>query len=495
MEKRATIIHLVSYQQSHVVGYDVEIQGELHFYTTEAMKLALLREDFVLDKEEFPLWRDFPQRTLLEEEYQKHPTLSNLEKIELLQGALIGRRYVYHENEEGEYVATMYHGKMPCFHQPLPFYNGKPVLSLVGIFDEPEDCHLPSSPPQMELTLLAVEKEGVRSPVSIKSKKIEIPPRAWEKSQDLCEISLLPPLSHIGERAFSDCPKLKELSLPETLVHVEEEAFSGTSLRTVTLPNKLQTLGGWAFSYCQQLEEITLPDKLKLIDKCTFISCVNLKQILLPKKLEEIGAKAFYACGLEELILPEGVREIGAEAFAYCKNLKRVQFPHSLEKIHSSAFAHCGVEEIILKEGLISIGTSVFSHCTQLKQVFIPSSVHILGNSAFQDCIQLKKVEFTPCYTSLPRISCLGASAFSDSGLIEINLPDTIEVIENKAFYGCKQLWTISLPSELRELGDYAFAESGLLRISLPNTLNIIGEEVFLDCSSLRVVDSSTENL
>lgn len=493
MEKRATITHLVSYEQSHVLGYDVEIQGELYFFTTEAIKLALLQKDFVLDKEDFPLWQDFPQRELSEEEYQQHPTLSNLEKIELLQGAPIGRRYVYHQNEESQYVATMHHGKLPCFHQPLPFYKGKPVLSLVGIFDQPEDCQLPFSPSQMELSLLAVEKEGALSPVSIKCKKTEILPRTWEKSQDLCEICLLPPLYRIGERAFSRCPNLKDLSLPETLVQLEEEAFSGTALSSVTLPNKLITLGPWTFSYCQDLEKVILPNSLKRIEKGTFASCVKLKRIIFPEKLEEIGEKAFYGCGLEELHIPEGVREIGAEAFAYCKELKRVQFPHSLEKIHPLAFAHSGIQEIILKEGLNSIGTSAFAHCCQLKRVSLPYYVRVIGNFAFQGCTHLEKVEFTPCYASLPRESYLGASAFSDSGLMEIDLPDNMIEIEEKAFYACKRLWKVSLPSQLQVMGDYAFAGTGLLSISLPNTIDIMGEDVFLDCASLRAVDSPTE--
>lgn len=489
MKKTSTISKLVTFQQSHVVGYDVEMEGELRFFTTESMKLALARGDFALEEANFPLWQDFPQREMSEEEYQQHPTLSNLEKIELLQGAPLGRKFAYHMDEEGAYVATIYHGKVPCLHQCLPFFQGKPVLSLVGIFDAPEDCHLPFAPPQMELTVLAVEKEGVLSPVSITCKKAEIPPRAWEKSQDLREIYLLSPLNRVGAWAFSQCTPLKVLSLPETLVHLEEEAFSGTALHIVHLPKNLETLGPWTFSYCQQLEEITLPSTLKRIEKGVFASCIKLKQLILPENLEEVGEKAFYASGLEELRIPEGVREIGAEAFAYCKSLKGVQFPHSLEKIHPSAFAYSGIQEIILKEGLNSIGTSAFAHCTQLKQVSLPSSVRVMGNFSFQGCSNLEKVLFTPSFSTLPRESYLGASAFSASGLEEINLPDCMIEIEEKAFFSCKKLWKVTLPSQLQTLGDYAFAETGLLQISLPSTLENMGEEVFLDCDSLGAVD------
>lgn len=64
-----------------------------------------------------------------------------------------------------------------------------------------------------------------------------------------------------------------------------------------------------------------------------------------------------------------------------------------------------------------------------------------------------------------------------------------ITKIERKAFLSCRQLREISLPEQLREIGDWAFAYcSNLTNVWLPRRSLSLGKGVFKDCSSLSGV-------
>lgn len=64
-----------------------------------------------------------------------------------------------------------------------------------------------------------------------------------------------------------------------------------------------------------------------------------------------------------------------------------------------------------------------------------------------------------------------------------------ITKIERKAFLSCRQLREISLPEQLREIGDWAFAYcSNLTNVWLPRRSLLLGKGVFKECNSLSGV-------
>ncbi|KAK8883873.1 hypothetical protein M9Y10_042973 [Tritrichomonas musculus] len=73
--------------------------------------------------------------------------------------------------------------------------------------------------------------------------------------------------------------------------------------------------------------------------------------------------------------------------------------------------------------------------------------------------------------------------------IFSLLLPDTINLIGEKAFYGCKNLnGMLHIPKTISLIGSYAFAGcSGLTgRIKIPETMNIINEGLFHNCSCLN---------
>lgn len=137
-----------------------------------------------------------------------------------------------------------------------------------------------------------------------------------------------------------------------------------------------------------------------------------------------------------------------------------------------------------------AIGNNAFCHSytsTNVSSVFIPATVTSIGNGAFSYCRFLATVTFAEG----SQLKSIGASAFFGSEyehpiFTEIKIPDSVETIGSRAFYGCRNLKKITLPSALKTLSLSTFTYcTSLLDVYLPASLTDIGSNIFFQCSSL----------
>lgn len=76
-----------------------------------------------------------------------------------------------------------------------------------------------------------------------------------------------------------------------------------------------------------------------------------------------------------------------------------------------------------------------------------------------------------------------GPTLFSNTAITEMCIPDSVEIIDNEAFYGCGSLTEITLPKGLKMMGGYAFCGcKNLKEIDLPDGLIFIGAGAFSSC-------------
>lgn len=100
----------------------------------------------------------------------------------------------------------------------------------------------------------------------------------------------------------------------------------------------------------------------------------------------------------------------------------------------------------------------------------------------------LKKLENTtsltiPKYsTSGDLITGIGENAFSNTNIVNLNLPDSIEIICDGAFSNSTnnlKIENIKLPKNLKIIGNYSFHGNNISVLELPQNLEKIGNDAF----------------
>lgn len=110
---------------------------------------------------------------------------------------------------------------------------------------------------------------------------------------------------YMGEDASVTVPEAFELEyaeIPFTVLAIADEAFAyNDDLRTIVIPEGVESIEYRAFFGCENLESVTLPSTLRNIGDEAFAYCSSLTQINLPEKLDFAGENIFYGCDALEL--------------------------------------------------------------------------------------------------------------------------------------------------------------------------------------------------
>ena len=148
-------------------------------------------------------------------------------------------------------------------------------------------------------------------------------------------------LSHVekmGEYAFYNCDGIKGVELSGNIIAVETNEDGGTEEINHKIPNH-------AFESCNALKSITVPEGIETIGTAAFAGCTQASSITLPDSLVTIGDRAFMCSidganrSLTSLTIPENVKNIGASAFYGYKALATVTVESTkLKKPGDAAF-------------------------------------------------------------------------------------------------------------------------------------------------------------
>lgn len=181
----------------------------------------------------------------------------------------------------------------------------------------------------------------------------------------------------------------------------------------------------------------------------------HVTRITLPESVTEIGRTAFPSLYLTEVNLPSSIRRIGAGAFPYNNDLKKVTIP-SIE-----AWLNIDFEPSILENGFHQyfsnpIWSSDKSHKTRLyiggqevTDIVIPASIKEVHEGAFSGYQFINSVKMEE------GVEKIGASAFKNVPLTEIQFASTLKEIGAEAFYQHKAS-TITIPAGLTRVGSEA---------------------------------------
>lgn len=175
--------------------------------------------------------------------------------------------------------------------------------------------------------------------------------------------------------------------------------------------------------------------------------------------------------------LPENMTEVGEDIFGDCKNLRGVKIPEGVSRINKEAFYGCSILETInFPAKLTSVGDNAFSLCSKMELDNLPNSLLHVGQSAF-------------CYVPLQALKLdrkveIGAGAFSNTPITEIEMATPCDSIREGTFSNCPNLTKITIGEGLKYIGYKAFSNSPIKEANLPSTLRDISSYAFTGYSS-----------
>lgn len=269
------------------------------------------------------------------------------------------------------------------------------------------------------------------------------------------------------------------------------------NLATVSLPESLKVVSGYAFSGCSALTQLTIPAKsgLSAVSTGAFRDCTALGTISLPASLSEIGNHAFYGCKMLDVNWSDASSLLDVEeaAFAYT-SVSSFDAPASLRTVGDEAFRYCNLTSLNLdSDDLVSIGAYAFADSPSLvvKDLTIGTNVEEIGRSALGGVTGVESI-------TLPIPASTGSSDVFNleflfgnrdclSSIKSVEVTKAAEIPE-QCFYRCNQLAGATLPEGLWSIGKYAFSGCSLTSIDIPDSVTDIGYASFSNNSSLATV-------
>ena len=312
---------------------------------------------------------------------------------------------------------------------------------------------------------------------------------------------------------FMSLSSLRSVSLSNRVTHLNTFAFYGCSkITTLTIPNSVASIGDAAFQGCSSLTDIKLPANTNYLPNQIFYGCTNLKSLYIPSKVITVGSYAFYECAkLTTLTIPKSVIAIGPLALSGCTSLNelisstpvpapvgincfdgvstttcKLYVPTGSKPDYQTADQWKNFKSIIEKEIKDSIQTPD-TITSGIKTVTISAG----GLSAALTATELATVSYLTVLGSMnsadiTTINSMHALNILDLGQVTIQS----NTVPSYAFTGNSSLVFVTLPSTATSLGTRAFENcSRIIMVTLPNHITSIESSTFATCSSLMVIN------
>ncbi len=307
------------------------------------------------------------------------------------------------------------------------------------------------------------------------------------------EATLVKQPKSVSVANFADIIVYNDLNY--TVTNVDAFAFSGCSLLTsVTISENVTRIGESAFGDCTALTNINF----------NAVNCGNLSK----------NNNVFLNAGKNGngIVVNVGENVQSIPAYMFCPVYNGSE---GTPKIVSVNFANSGQ--------LTDIGEGAFRCCKRLTSITLIESVKNIGAAAFRDCTSLTEINFD---IASVLIFDYNNEVFYNAGIdgngITLNIGENVQHIpsyfcyclaspkitsvvfaENSkcysigesAFRNCRTLVNITIPESVQVIGEYAFENCGSLKsLNIPENVTTLGDGAFYNCTSLIEINYNSKN-
>lgn len=172
------------------------------------------------------------------------------------------------------------------------------------------------------------------------------------------------------------CTALEEVVLGDNVKHIPSQSFVSSGIRSFKVPARCESIGANAFWGCRQLESIEMPKHMKSLGArndsglvgTVFRDCTSLRSIVIPEGIETIESSTFTGCtSLESVQLPSTLKHLGEWAFRNCP-LTELRLPEGLLTIGSQAIELPMLRELTIPGSVISADLN-WMECENLERL------------------------------------------------------------------------------------------------------------------------------
>ena len=235
-----------------------------------------------------------------------------------------------------------------------------------------------------------------------------------------------PSVSENDPSVSDNNPSVSENNLTVSDNNASETDNETTLTQKDVYESSLKKIGRNAFHSMKKLKTIQLPDSVESLGYQCFASCTNLQYVTLSKNWKECPTHTEGKSGIDyqgrifeesnmivDVICPEGMTIVPAYAFAKTWTMTEVRLP----------------------ETVTEIGAYAYYDCENLARIDFPDTVETIGNNAFAECIDLRVIDMSESMETIPKDAFKG-----DTALTAVFFKDAIKNIDAGAFNGCKNV-------------------------------------------------------